>query len=82
MGNIALAHDPAFLASEARRLRDEPLLVKALAEMEARTVDDLISCNADDRAELIIVLRVIRGFRTNLSAIIAEGGRPQRGGVA
>ena len=72
----------AFLASEARRLADEPILKKALDAMEASIVNDLIDCQEAERAELIITLRVIRGFRANLAAMIAEGGRPVRAGVA
>ena len=77
-----MALDPSFLASEARRLSDEPILNKALDALEAATVNSLLDCPADERAELIITLRVIRGFRSNLSAMIAEGSRPQRGGIA
>lgn len=73
---------PDFRASEARRLSDEPLLKEALASMEASAINDLLHCADDKRAELIITLRVIRGFQSSLRAMIAEGSRPMRGGVA
>ena len=71
-----------FLASEARRLSDEPLLKQALSAMEAQCVNDLLDAEEAKRAELIIRLRVIRSFQNNLRAMIAEGSRPAVRGVA
>ena len=71
-----------FLASEARRLSDEPLLKQALSTMEAQCVNDLLDAPEANRAELIIRLRVIRSFQNNLRAMIAEGSRPVVRGVA
>jgi hypothetical protein len=71
-----------FLASEAKRLSDEPLLKQALTSMETATVNELLACPDDRRAELIITLRVIRGFQSSLRAMIADGSQPKRGCVA
>jgi len=70
------------ITSEAKRLSDEPLLKQALASMEASTVNELLTCPDDKRAELIITLRVIRRFQASLKAMIADGSQPQRGGIA
>ena len=80
--SIITVIDRQFLASEARRLADEPLLKQALAAMESTTIDSLMHCDEAERAELIITLRVLRGFQSNLRSLIAEGSQPKRGGVA
>ena len=62
--------------SEARRLLDEPLLTEALVRMERKTVEALIgTADADDRArfDLVCQLRVIRGIKGHLEAVISSG---------
>jgi hypothetical protein len=59
--------------SEARRLLDEPMLAEALARMEKDVIGGLLAADdADDRArfDLVARLRVIRGIRGHLEAVI------------
>jgi hypothetical protein len=71
-----------FLASEARRLSDEPLLKQALATMEATAVNDLLRADEANRVELITKIKIIREFQNNLRAMIVEGSRPRIQGAA
>lgn len=66
----------AHRTSEARRLLDEPLLNEALDRMEKAAIEELIALRNDNdrgRFDLVCHLRVIRGFRKHLEAVVING---------
>lgn len=66
----------AHRASEARRLLDEPLLNEALDRIESLAFEEMLRMERGDddgRRLMTDYIRVIRGIRAHLKAVILNG---------
>jgi hypothetical protein len=73
-------------AAEAERLTREPLLMEALAELEAESIEEIVNLplwrSFRRRMCAVITLRVIRNFREHLASTIRAGDRTEPRGRA
>lgn len=74
-------NDAERRAAEARRLLDEPLLNEALAKIEQQAIDEILRVPfwSDRRRRMLTDrVRVIRGIREHLSAVVRAGNDVSR----
>ena len=74
-------NDAERRAAEARRLLDEPLLNEALAKIEQQAIDEILRVPfwSDRRRRMLTDrVRVIRGIRDHLNAVVRAGNDVSR----
>ncbi len=49
---------PEHLAKEAERLKNDPIFIKALDDIRADAIDQLVKANADDKSNIIRLQQV------------------------